>query len=94
MTGTDEFDMRRKRLVYRASYRGTQELDILIGGYVKAHIDQFDAATMTRLEALLDVEETELQAWLMGQAPVPVDADGDLIARMRAFRLEQAGAHS
>lgn len=91
MTDTDDLDMRRKRLVYRASYRGTQELDILVGGYVKAHIDQFDAEMMTRLEALLAVEETELQAWLMEQAPVPEDADSELIALMRAYRLEQAG---
>ena len=31
-------DARRRRLLFRATHRGTQENDMLIGGFVKAHI--------------------------------------------------------
>lgn len=88
----DDLALRKKRLLYRASHRGTQELDILIGGYVTAHLAGFDSPMLDRLETLLDTEETDLSAWLMGQRPVPADVDSALIAAMRAYREQQAKA--
>ena len=29
----------KKRLIYRSQYRGTKEMDKLIGSFVKTHID-------------------------------------------------------
>ncbi|HEX3994700.1 MAG TPA: succinate dehydrogenase assembly factor 2, partial [Acetobacteraceae bacterium] len=32
-------DTRRRRLLYRATHRGTFENDLLIGGFVRDHLD-------------------------------------------------------
>ena len=31
----------KKRLIYRSQYRGTKEMDRLVGSFVKKHIDEF-----------------------------------------------------
>lgn len=92
MTDSESLEVRRKRVLYRAQHRGTQEMDILIGGYVAAHLQALDHPMLDRLELLLDHEETDLQAWLLGQRGIPDDADRELIDRIRAHKLRQVGA--
>eukprot|EP00873_Tetraselmis_striata_P030446 jgi/Tetstr1/450710/TSEL_037746.t1 len=89
MTDPKAIEMRRKRALYRAQHRGTQEMDILIGGFVADHLDTLDAEMLDRLEALMDHEETDLQAWLMGQSDIPDNADHDLIDTIRNHKISQ-----
>ncbi|SDG64243.1 succinate dehydrogenase assembly factor 2 [Pelagibacterium luteolum] len=89
MTLTDDIETRRKRALYRAQHRGTQEMDILIGGYVADHLSTLDSAMLDRLEVLMDNEETDLQAWLMGQRDIPHDADHELISMIRDHKIGQ-----
>lgn len=88
----EDLALRRKRVLYRAQHRGTQEMDILIGGYVAGHLDGLDSAALDRIEALMSHEETDLQAWLLGQRPVPPEADRDLVAAIQDFRQRQVQA--
>ena len=89
MTDLENIETRRKRVLYRAQHRGTQELDILIGGYVADRLETLDGALLDRIEILLDHEETELQAWLMGMGAIPETVDHDLIAAIRDHKLSR-----
>lgn len=92
MSDIESIEIRRKRVLYRAQHRGTQEMDILIGGYVADHLQSLDAAMLDRLEILLDEEETDLQAWIMGQRDIPAHVDTALIDIIRDHKLRQVGA--
>ena len=46
-------DARRRRLLFRATHRGTYENDILLGGFVQRHIAVFDDSEIAALEALI-----------------------------------------
>ena len=86
MTATD-LDPRRRRAAYRATHRGTKELDWLVGRYAEAHLATMDDATLARFEKLLVMPEPQLQAWLL--APAGSQTQGgelaDLIAAIRRF---------
>lgn len=86
MTDPD-LQTRRKRVLYRANHRGTQEMDILIGGYVAEHLDTLDSEMLDRLEVFLNHEETDLQAWLLGQSEIPPTADRPLIEAILDHKL-------
>ena len=47
----------KKRLIYRSSYRGTKEMDILLGSFVKFFIDKFTNRELEDLDKLLDLED-------------------------------------
>jgi antitoxin CptB len=64
-------ETRRKRLLWRASHRGTRELDTLLGGFVRSRLDSFSAAELDELETLIDLPDPELMSWLLGEVPVP-----------------------
>jgi antitoxin CptB len=76
-------DPRRRRLLYRATHRGTYENDILFGGFVRRHIDAMPESELAALEALLELPDNELADWLTGRLPIPAEADSPMLRRVR-----------
>lgn len=81
-------DLRRRRLLYRATHRGTHETDLLVGGFVAARLDRFTEAELDALEAVMELPDTDLADWLTGRRPIPAEHDCPMLRRMR----EAAGA--
>jgi len=54
---SNKLEIFKKRLIYRASYRGTKEMDILLSNFVNKYIDDFDEALLLDLEKFLDLED-------------------------------------
>ncbi len=77
---------RLKRLKYRAWHRGTKEMDLMLGPYADAHLGGMSAEELDRFERVLDEADTDLLKWILGQEPMPDDADHALIADLLAFR--------
>lgn len=83
----EDLSLRRRRLRYRARHRGTRELDLLLGPFADAELDRMSEIELDRFEALLETEETELQAWLLNQTAPSAEADRALLDRIIAFKL-------
>ena len=83
----EDISMRWRQVRYRASHRGTRELDLILGPYTAAA----PAEELQRLERLMDEEDTSLQKWLLGQEDPPPAADRDLIDRIRTFTIASHG---
>ena len=84
----EDIAIRRRRLRYRAWHRGTKEQDRVLGPFADAHLEAYGVPELDRLEALMEEEDTDLLKWVMGQEPVPADADADLLGRIIAYRLQ------
>ena len=54
---SDELEIFKKKLLYRASYRGTKEMDLLLSSFVKKHINIFDNIQLAELEKFLEYED-------------------------------------
>ena len=54
---SDKLEIFKKRLIYRASYRGTKEMDILLSTFVNKYIDRFDESYLFELETFLNFED-------------------------------------
>lgn len=77
-------DPRRRRVLFRATHRGTQETDLLVGGYVARRIDRFTDSELDALEALLALPDPDLADWLTGRRALPEDASPMLRAMREA----------
>jgi antitoxin CptB len=80
---SDELEMRKRRLRFRAWHRGTKEADLLIGGFVDARLGQFSHDDVAWLEQLLDENDVDIMAWMTGTRPAPAPFDGGLMPDMR-----------
>ncbi len=56
----EELEIFKKKLLYRASYRGTKEMDILLSSFVKKYINIFSEAQLRDLENFLKIEDEEI----------------------------------
>jgi antitoxin CptB len=74
---------RRRRVLYRATHRGTHETDLLVGGFVEGRIDALSEAELDALEDVLELPDTDLADWLTGRRPIPVDADSPMLRALR-----------
>lgn len=77
---------RRKRLLYRSTHRGMKEADVLLGGFVSAHIGTLEDNQLDRLEALLDELDVDIMDWVIGKHPVPQHHDTDVYRMILAFK--------
>ena len=50
----------KKKIIYRSNYRGTKEMDKLLGAFAKEYIDKLDIDDLVNLEKLLDIDDDNL----------------------------------
>jgi len=82
---TGDIETRRKRALWRASHRGTKEMDIMLGKYAEAKVPAMSDAALARFERFMALPEPELQARLLApEAPAGLEF-ADLVAEVRAF---------
>ncbi len=85
-------DIRRKRLRFRSRHRGTKELDLLLGGFADERLETMTEAELDRFEALLELPEPVLSAWLVGGRAPPPEYDNEVTRALLAFRPKPGGA--
>jgi antitoxin CptB len=83
--GDGEDAMRRRRLKFRCWHRGMREVDLLLGRFADARLDGLSGEELTAFEALLDVPDPEVLAWVMGEEQVPPEMDNSLVRQLIAF---------
>ena len=50
----------KKRIIYRASYRGTKEMDVLISSFVNSIIDNLNKDELLQLEKFVNLNDEDL----------------------------------
>jgi len=54
---SEELEIFKKKLLYRASYRGTKEMDILLSSFVNKNINSFNESLLIELDQFLNYED-------------------------------------
>jgi antitoxin CptB len=97
MTGasrsSEGLDPRRRRALFRAWHRGMRETDLLLGRFADAYIATLDDEELAAFEALLEVPDDELLAWLTGRAPVDAAHSTPLYRAIAAFHATTHESH-
>ena len=55
----------KKKIIYRSSYRGTKEMDKLLGSFTKKYIDKLDSKDLIDLEKLLNLDDNNLYNFIL-----------------------------
>ena len=53
----------KKQIIYRSEHRGTKEMDLLLGNFVRKYIDELNIADLKDLAKLLFIEDELLYKW-------------------------------
>jgi antitoxin CptB len=85
-------DARRRRILFRATHRGTHETDILIGGFVREGLAGFSPAELGELEELMELPDVDLADWLTGRRPIPPACETPMLRRIERAAQQRAAS--
>ena len=57
----------KKKLIYRSTYRGTKEMDTLLGSFTKKYINKLTHLELIDLSNLLDLDDESLYKFKQGK---------------------------
>lgn len=89
---TDTLEIRRKKLRIRAWRRGFKEADLILGRFADDNLDGMDEDAVLAFEHLLDQQDQDIYAWVIGREPVPAQFDGPLMKALQEFRVDKDAA--
>ncbi|MEM7398478.1 MAG: succinate dehydrogenase assembly factor 2 [Pseudomonadota bacterium] len=58
---SSDLGMRRRRAIWRASHRGTKEMDHLLGRFAEHAVDSMNADEISVLERLIEMQDPEIE---------------------------------
>ncbi len=80
-----EIDKFKKRLLYRSQYRGTKEMDKLIGSFVKDRIDTLNKEELIELEKFLEMDDDNLYKFYNNQISQIDQNDNDFLILFKNY---------
>ena len=78
----------KKRLIYRSQYRGTKEMDKLIGSFVQKNINYFDIDQLKELEKFLSIDDDTLYKFYNNQIETIENIDNGFIKLYKSYIFE------
>ena len=54
---SEKLEILKRKLLYRATYRGTKEMDILLTKFVQKYVNSFNDEQLKQLEKFLEFED-------------------------------------
>ena len=55
-----KLSLRKKKILFKCTHRGTKELDILLGNYVSNHINELKSKELDYLDVILNFNDMDL----------------------------------
>jgi antitoxin CptB len=89
MSGTtrssEGLDPRRRRILFRCWHRGMREVDLLLGQFADARIDQLSEDELDQLEHFMEAQDVDIFSWFAGSKPVDPDYARPIFETIKAF---------
>ena len=63
---TADIEQIKKKIIYRSNYRGTKEMDKLLGAFIRKYLDQLNMEDLNQLIKLLEIDDNNLYNFYNG----------------------------
>ena len=77
----------KKRIFYRSMHRGTKEMDLLLGNFVKKYVNSLNENELCELESLLNIDDGVLYKWYLSKEKTTSIPDNSITKKLRKFKL-------
>ena len=57
-----------KKLLFKASHRGTKEMDIILGKFAETNLETLDSENLKIFEELLEIPDPDLYKWFTDES--------------------------
>ena len=77
----------KKQIIYRSTHRGTKEMDLLLGNFVKKHINKFNDAELLDLKKLIYMDDEVIFDWYLKRNQNDVIPKTKVSTMLKNFKL-------
>ena len=77
----------KKQIIYRSMHRGTKEMDLLLGNFVKKYIDKLDTNELSDLDKLLLIEDEIIYKWYFENNSNKIIPNTKISSMLKNFKL-------
>ena len=77
----------KKQIIYRSMHRGTKEMDLLLGNFVRKHVKEFNITELMDLEKLLFVEDEIIYKWYIKKNSTKLIPNTKVSRMLKKFKL-------
>ena len=82
-------DQLKKKIIYRSNYRGTKEMDKLLGAFTKKIINQLSLIELIALEKWLDIDDDNLYKFYNGLKTDFIFQDSVINSIFKSFKYKK-----
>ena len=84
----NEINNLKKKIKYRATYRGTKEMDLLLGNFVRKYINSFSIKDLYDLCKLLDNSDDDLTKCVLNKDTRVKIPNNNVVNLLKNFRID------
>ena len=84
-----DIDQLKKKIIYRSNYRGTKEMDKLLGAFTNRYINELSEVDLIDLEKLLDIDDNNLYNYFTGLKTDIVIEDTNISLLFKNFKYNK-----
>ena len=77
----------KKQIIYRSMHRGTKEMDLLLGNFVKKHINELNSTEHQDLSKLFFTEDEVIYKWYFEKKSDNSIPNTKVAAMLKNFKL-------
>ena len=67
----NELESLKNKIKYRSSYRGTKEMDLLLGSFTSKYIEIFSFDELERLNNFIECNDEDISNFYLNKSPIP-----------------------
>ena len=84
-------DNLKKKILYRSEHRGTKEMDLLLGNFVKRYVNFLNERELYELESLLNIDDEVLYKWYLNNERTTLIPENSITKKLKEFKLQDYG---
>ena len=77
----------KKQIIFRSTHRGTKEMDLLLGSFVKKYINEINDEELKYLEDLLFIEDEVIYKWYFEKNSENLIPENKISLMLKNFKL-------
>ena len=83
----NELELLKNKIKYRASYRGTKEMDILLTSFISSVINEFAYSELLKLDEFLNINDEDIYSFYLNSVPISSYKDEKILNLFKNFKI-------
>ena len=67
----NDLEVYKKKIIYKASHRGSKEMDILLGNFINKYVELFNKNELQQFDLILDNDDDDIYRWILSKNDIP-----------------------